>query len=111
MFLMDRIRPDAVVIVYLKDPKERFWGVMRSLDATGTSVLGVDLMAFDDWLRALGSGQSDQITPSLVFYPLQRVEKILLDMPAGEIPSLWERFESRTGRTLHEFLGLRAQET
>ena len=106
MFVVDRIRPDAVVIVYLKDPKERFWGVMRSLDATGTSVLGVDLMAFDDWLRALGKSTAGQITPSLVFFPLQRVEKILLDMPSAEIPSLWERFEAKSGRSLHAYLGL-----
>jgi hypothetical protein len=106
MFKVDRIRPDAVVIVYLKDPKERFWGVMRSLDATGTSVLGVDLMAFDDWLRSLDDSTGARITPSLVFFPLQRVEKILLDMPAGDIPSLWERFEGKSGESLHAYLGL-----
>jgi len=106
MFKMDRIRPDAVVIVYLKDPKERFWGVMRSLDATGTSVLGVDLMAFDDWLRSLDDSTGARITPSLVFFPLQRVDKILLDMPAGDIPSLWERFEGKSGQSLHAYLGL-----
>jgi len=106
MFKVDRIRPDAVVIVYLKDPKERFWGVMRSLDATGTSVLGVDLMAFDDWLRSLDDSTGARITPSLVFFPLQRVDKILLDMPAGDIPSLWERFEGKSGQSLHAYLGL-----
>jgi hypothetical protein len=106
MFKVDRIRPDAVVIVYLKDPKERFWGVMRSLDATGTSVLGVDLMAFDDWLRSLDDSTGARITPSLVFFPLQRVDKILLDMPAGDIPSLWERFEGKSGQSLHTYLGL-----
>jgi hypothetical protein len=106
MFKVDRIRPDAVVIVYLKDPKERFWGVMRSLDVTGTSVLGVDLMAFDDWLRSLDDSTGARITPSLVFFPLQRVDKILLDMPAGDIPSLWERFEGKSGQSLHAYLGL-----
>jgi len=106
MFRLDRIRPDAVVIVYLKEPKERFWGVMRSLDSTGTSILGVDLMAFDDWLRHLGESAADQITASLVFFPLFRVEKILLDMPSGEIPSLVERFEAKTGQGLHAYLGL-----
>lgn len=108
MLRVDRIRPDAVVIVYLREPKERFWGVMRSLDATGTSVLGVDLMAFDDWLRQLGESEADAITPSLVFYPLFRVEKILLDMPSGEIPALVERFEAKAGRSLHSYLGLEA---
>ena len=106
MIRVDRIRPDAVVIVYLKDPKDRFWGVMRSLDATGTSVLGVDLMAFDDWLRQVGGSSPGEIHPSLVFFPLQRVEKILLDMPSGEIPSLLERFESKAGFSLHAYLGL-----
>lgn len=108
MFVMDRIRPEAVVIVYLKEPKERFWGVMRSLDATGTSVLGVDLMAFDDWLRSLSEADVGRISPSLVFFPLQRVEKILLDMAAGDIPSLWQRFEEKTGQSLHVHLGLDA---
>jgi len=107
MIRVDRIRPDAVVIVYLREPRERFWGVMRSLDATGTSVLGVDLLAFDDWLHQVGGAGSGQITPSLVFFPLQRVEKILLDMPSGEIPSLLERFEARAGLGLHAYLGLK----
>ena len=106
MFRIDRIRPDAVVIVYLKEPKERFWGVMRSLDSTGTSVLGLDLMAFDDWLGSLDDSTGARITPSMVFFPLQRVEKILLDMPAGDIPSLWERFEEKSGLSLHNYLGL-----
>ena len=106
MFVMNRIRPEAVVIVYLKEPKERFWGVMRSLDATGTSVLGVDLMAFEDWLRSLSGADAGRIFPSLVFFPLQRVEKIEMDMAAGEIPSFWQRFEEKTGQSLHAHLGL-----
>ncbi len=106
MLRVDRFRPGAVVIVYLKEPKERFWGVLRSLDATGTSVLGLDLLAFDDWLGQVADRESPDITPSLVFFPLLRVEKILLDMPAGEIPSLVERFEARTGRQLLPYLGI-----
>src|SRR5262249_43172879 len=106
MLRVDRIRPDAVVIVYLKEPKERFWGVMRSLDATGTSVLGVDLLAFDDWLREAGTSGPGRITPSLVFFPLARVEKILLDMPSGDIPSLTDRFEQKTGESLLTYLGI-----
>jgi hypothetical protein len=94
------------VILYLKEPKERFWGVLRSLDSTGVSALGVDLQAFEDWLRQVADTAAPDITPSLVFFPLLRVEKILLDMPSGEIPSLAERFESRTGRNLLAYLGI-----
>ena len=106
MLRVDRFRPGAAVILYLKEPKERFWGVLRSLDSTGVSTLGVDLQAFDDWLRQVADTASPDITPSLVFFPLLRVEKILLDMPSGEIPSLAERFESRTGRNLLAYLGI-----
>jgi hypothetical protein len=45
------------------------------------------------------------MSPSTVFFPLARVEKILLDAPAGGIPSLQDQFESRTRRTLVEALG------
>jgi hypothetical protein len=103
---VERFRPGAVVILYLKDPKERFWGVLRSLDATGVSVLGVDLQAFDDWVRQVADRASPDITPSMVFFPLLRLEKILLDTPSGEIPSLAGSFESRTGRELLQYLGI-----
>jgi hypothetical protein len=106
MLRVDRFRPGAVVILYLKEPKERFWGVLRSLDSTGLSVLGVDLQAFDDWVRQVADRANPDITPSLVFFPLLRVEKILLDMPSGSIPSLVENFESRTGRELLPYLGI-----
>ncbi len=106
MLRVDRIRPGAVVILYLQGPKERFWGVLRSLDGTGTSVLGVDLHAFEDWLRQVAEGGPPEIAPSLVFFPLQRVEKILLDMPSGDVPSLVDRFESRTGKVLLDYLGI-----
>jgi hypothetical protein len=103
---VDRIRPGAVVILYLRDPKERFWGVLRSLDATGVSVLGLELNSFEDWLRQEAVGSRREITPSLVFYPLVRVEKILLDAPSGDVPALVERFEERVGKDLLTYLGL-----
>jgi len=105
MLRVDRIRPGAVVILYLHVPKERFWGILRSLDGTGVSVLGLDLQAFEDWVRQVAEGCPTEISPSLVFYPMLRVEKILLDQPSGEIPSLVERFESRVGRDLLSYLG------
>ena len=104
MLRVDRFRPGAAVILYLKEPKERFWGVLRSLDATGVAVLGVELQSFDDWVRQVADRASPDITASLVFFPLLRLEKILLDMPSGEIPSLVGSFESRTGRKLLEYL-------
>ena len=106
MLRIDRIRPGAVVIFYLQNPKERYWGVLRSLDGTGASVLGLELHAFDDWLRQVAEENPPGITPSLIFFPMPRLEKILLDMASGGIPALADRFETRTGLDLLTYLGI-----
>ncbi len=41
---------------------------------------------------------------STIFYPLMRVEKVLVDSRSGDIPSLAEQFERRLGRSLNEFI-------
>ncbi|MBI3935045.1 MAG: hypothetical protein HY316_10170, partial [Acidobacteria bacterium] len=41
---------------------------------------------------------------STVFYPMHRVERIAQDEPAGDIPSIVERFRRRVGISLVEYL-------
>jgi hypothetical protein len=98
------LKPPAVVIVYLQNPRERYWGVVRALDATGVVLQGTDLDSFDDWVRQVASGEPNQ-EPSTIFFPLHRVEKVLVDAPAGPAPSLQQQFESRLGRPLLSYLG------
>jgi hypothetical protein len=97
------LAPGAVVIAYLQAPRDRYWGVLRSIDTAGIVIEGIDLQAFDDWTRQVAEGR-EGLGPSTVFFPLARVEKILLDAPAGGVPALQDQFETRTGRTLHEAL-------
>jgi hypothetical protein len=97
------LKPPAVVIVYLQNPRERYWGVVRALDATGLVLQGTDLNSFDDWVRQAGAGEAQEA--STVFFPLARVEKVLVDAPAGPAPSLQQQFESRVGRPLLSYLG------
>lgn len=96
--------PGAVVIAYLQGPRERFWGIVRSLDATGLVMEGIDLNSFDDWVRQVGEGGSG-LSLSTVFFPLPRVEKLLLDSDGGPVPSMAAQFERRVGRSLREVLG------
>ena len=103
------LRPPAVVIAYLQNPRERFWGVVRSLDGVGIVIQGVDLDSFDAWVRQAAE-EGDSAAPSTVFFPLLRVEKVLLDTPIGAVPSLADQFESRVGRTLLAFLGVAGEE-
>jgi hypothetical protein len=93
------LKPPAIVIVYLQNPRERHWGVVRSLDATGIVIQGTDLDGFDDWVRQVAAG-GDVPRPSIIFFPLARVEKVLVDAPSGAAPSLAEQFARRVGKPL-----------
>jgi hypothetical protein len=93
----------SVVIAYVQNPRERFWGVVRSLDATGLVIEGIDLNSFDDWVRQVAEG-GHGLSLSTVFFPLLRVEKLLLDDDSDSAPSLCRRFERRVGRSVLEFM-------
>jgi len=101
--LLPFLKPPAVVIVYLQNPPERYWGVVRALDATGIVIQGSDLSTFDDWVSQVAAGFGAP-GPSVIFFPLTRVEKVLVDDAAGEAPSLAQQFERRIGRSLASFL-------
>ncbi|HYV18685.1 MAG TPA: hypothetical protein VFC25_06630 [Verrucomicrobiae bacterium] len=96
------LKPPSVVIVYLQNPRERYWGVVKALDATGLVLRGTDLNSFDDWVRQAGAGEAHEA--STLFFPLARIEKVLVDAPAGPAPSLQQQFETRVGRPLLTFL-------
>ncbi len=64
----------------------------------------VTLGSFDDWVRQVGEGGAG-LSLSTVFYPLLRVEKLLLDAEDGAVPSMASQFEKRVGRSLREALG------
>jgi len=95
---------DSIVIVSLHSPKEKIWGRLHSLTPAGVTIQGIDLNAFDDWVRQVLEAQPLVVALSTVFYPMHRVERIAQDDPSGEIPSLAQRFSSRIGVTLAEYL-------
>lgn len=91
--------PGRAVLVYLRDPQERLWGVLRRLDPSGVAVDGMDVASFEAWMAEVERDEPNPVGPSSLFYPMSRVEKILLDRPSGPVPSLSERFRQRTGRS------------
>jgi methylmalonyl-CoA/ethylmalonyl-CoA epimerase len=95
----------SAVLLYLHTPSEKLWGVLRRLDATGVIVEAIDLGSFDDWVAQVEREESSIVGPSVVFIPMGRLEKMLLDRPSGDLPSLSERFERRTGRSVQDVLG------
>jgi hypothetical protein len=100
--------PGQAIVLYLREPHEKLWGVLRRIDASGIVVEGLDLGSFDDWIRQVASGEPLVIGPATLFMPMLRVERLLLDEASGELPSLAERFLRRTGRSVQQVLGERA---
>jgi methylmalonyl-CoA/ethylmalonyl-CoA epimerase len=99
------IEPGATIVAYLREPQEKLWGLLRRLDASGIVLEGIDLASFDDWVAQLERDEETVVGPSVLFLPMGRVEKILLDRSSGHLASLAERFERRTGRTVQQILG------
>jgi hypothetical protein len=89
------MNPGQLVLVALNNPKEKFWGVILSLNPAGVSVRGVDLESLDDFTQLVKSGEA--ASPSLVFFPMHRVVRIEEDESNGELPSLADQFRAKTG--------------
>ena len=101
----DPFAAGAVVVVTLGSPREKFWGVLLAVTPSALTVAGIDLNAFDDFVRTLNAGEG--VGGSLVMFPMHRVERIELDRASGGLPSLRDRFLSATGRELVAVLGVR----
>ncbi len=99
------LAPGDAVLVSLREPQEKLWGLLRRLDATGLVLEGLDLASFDDWAAQVERHEPSVVGPSVIFLPMARVERILLDRASGELPSLAERFMARTGRSVRQVLG------
>lgn len=98
-----KIEAGACVIVSLCEPREKYWGILDEINAAGISIRGIDLNSFDELLRMLAKGETG-IYPATAFFPLRRIERILLDETTGYLLSLQSQFEERTGRKLSVWL-------
>jgi len=84
-----------MVVTTLANPREKFWGAILSLSPEGLSLRGIELASFEDLVALIKDGE--QFSLSIVFFPMHRVERMELDLPDGNIPSLSQRFTSKTG--------------
>lgn len=87
-------QPGAIVVLTLGNPREKFWGMVLALVPEGVSLRGTELASFEDLVSIVREGGT--FSPSVVFFPMHRVERIELDLPDGNIPSLAQRFAAKT---------------
>jgi hypothetical protein len=95
------MNPGQLVLVTLQNPREKFWGVLLALTPAGVSLRGVDLESLDDFTQLVKTGEAT--TPSMVFFPMHRVQRIEVDARTGELPSLGDQFAAKTGITVSKF--------
>lgn len=98
--------PHSIVLAYLQSPKERFWGVLLALNQNGLTLRGLDLATFDDWTRQVARGDEPAIGLTTIFFPMSRVEKLILDESTGSAMSFSDQFFQRVGRSVKEYLEL-----
>jgi hypothetical protein len=96
----------APVVLYLRNPKEKVWGLLLSLDPAGVAVRGLDLVVFEDWMRQEARREESLITPTTLFYPMHRVERLERDETCGALPGYVDRFALEVGRSVRQVLGL-----
>src|SRR6202140_5357394 len=87
--------PGAMVVTTLGNPRDKFWGMILALAPEGLSMSGIELASFEDFVVMVKDGES--FTPAVVFFPMHRIERIELDLPDGNLPSLSQRFFAKTG--------------
>jgi hypothetical protein len=88
-------QPGTMVVVTLANPREKFWGAILSLRSEGVSLRGIELASFEDLVALVKDGEPFSL--GVVFFPMHRVERMELDLPDGGIPSLSQRFTTKTG--------------
>jgi hypothetical protein len=93
----------SMVVVTLGNPRDKFWGMILSLAPEGLSLSGIELASFEDLVSMVKDGES--FSPAIVFFPMHRIERVELDLPDGNLPSLSQRFLAKTGSDPAAMLG------
>src|SRR5215472_5012144 len=75
------------IVLYLQNPREKIWGMLCDLSPAGANICGIDLAAFEDWLRSVTTGEGG-IGLTSAFIPMWRIERITLDQDVAGVPAL-----------------------
>ena len=102
--MIEGFEPNALIIVNLVNPKEKFFGVLKALSSAGVTVRAINLDSFEDWIHQIARDEEPNLDLLTMFVPLFRLERIFLDEASGSIKSYTQRFEEVVGRNIRDFL-------
>ncbi len=104
--MIEGFERNALVILNLVNPREKFFGVLVALSPAGVTIRAINLDSFDDWIHQIARDDDVDLGLLTMFVPLFRVERIFLDEPTGAIRSYSERFGDAVGKPIHQYLQL-----
>lgn len=91
-----KIKKGDIVMMVLREPREKVLGIIEDIDDAGIFVRAIDLNYFDAWIRAINN-EEPYLPMQDLFYPMWRVERISRDAESAGVPSMADQFEQRTG--------------
>lgn len=94
----------SVVVLCCASPKEKVWGCLVRLDATGIVIRGLALGSVEDFLAQERGGEPPLIAPSTLFVPMHRVERMYCDETTAALVSYADRYRQATGRDVRDAL-------
>ena len=68
--MIEGLPENAIVIVNLVNPKEKFWGVLRSLSGAGITIRGINLDSFQDWVAQIARKDETALDLVTMFVPI-----------------------------------------
>lgn len=98
------MKPGSIVIVHLREPTEKYWGLLEAIAVYGVTLRCLNVESFDDWTRTLAYDEKPALGLATIFFPMSRVERMFLDERIGEVESMGELFERRMGRSVESHL-------
>jgi hypothetical protein len=98
-----------IVVVVLREPRERIWGRLLGLESSGIALRGLELTPWEEVLTLVKRGEDDQVAIATRFYPMHRVESLYLDEPSSGVLSLSQDFQRRAGQAPQTFLADRME--
>lgn len=105
---MNTIEQGSLVILHCMNPKEKLWGELIKLDQVGAVIRGLELYSVEDWLRQLKDTETvGYVSPSTVFVPIHRVERIYLDETTEAAECYADRYRALCGGDVLEALRCR----
>ncbi|MCL1908781.1 MAG: hypothetical protein FWG12_05375 [Holophagaceae bacterium] len=89
-------RHGQLVVVVLRDPRERYWGMLLDLESSGIAHRGLEISQWELALSLIKSGEIDQVSLGTRYFPMHRVESMYLDEAHLGVESMADTFLNRT---------------